>query len=332
LAYPPTQFENLREVVSEDYEGLSDPELAQIVTETLGISAIAAEDWLSSIGHTVQQYGPAFAQGAAGGAATGMVGGPWGALAGGLIGGVSNVLSSGAGGAQPRPAAAQPAPGPTGQAPAPSGAAAAPATGATGTAPAAASLLQLMNNPTVQQALFSMLLGRNGRDTVPAGATGTRVPVAAVAELVREAADAALTQYQGAVGSRFADSLPEYLAEARDRGADTGNALVRGIVLARLLEPPVVPVAPAIPVAPVAPVAYAPAAPGMPAAPAVPVAPVIATPGAFEPAPLYSTPDLGIGQPITLPTQAADAMAAALRQEAFEASLEEIFDLDGYAS
>jgi len=137
------------------------------------------------------------------------------------------------------------------------------------------------------------------------------------------------TKARDAGDSAKAETL---LAEARDRGADTGNALVRGVVLARLLEPPVVPVAPAIPVAPVAPVAYAPAAPGMPAAPAVPVAPVIATPGAFEPAPVYSTPDLGIGQPITLPTQAADAMAAALRQEAFEASLEEIFDLDGYAS
>jgi hypothetical protein len=200
--------------------------------------------------------------------------------------------------------------------------------------------MSLLGNPALQQALMSMLLGpRTGRESVEVGPSRTPVPVAAFAELLREAADQALNQYEQVGGADVAESMPEYLVEARDRGNDTGNALVRGLVLAKLLEPPFgyVPAAPVVPVAPVAPVAYtaAPAAPGTAAGPAAsptpgaPAAPVVA--GGFEPAPTYSTPDLGIGQPIQIPTQ-SEAMVRQLAQHRFEESLEEIFELNGYGS
>jgi hypothetical protein len=199
--------------------------------------------------------------------------------------------------------------------------------------------MSLLGNPALQQALMSMLLGpRTGRESVEVGPSRIPVPVAAFAELLREAADQALNQYEQIGGADVTESMPEYLVEARDRGNDTGNALVRGVILAKLLEPPFgyVPTAPVVPVAPVAPVAYAAApAPGAgqapsptPGAPATP-APVIGA--GFEPAPTYSTPDLGIGQPIQLPTQ-AEAMVRQLAQHRFEESLDEIFELNGYGS
>jgi hypothetical protein len=193
--------------------------------------------------------------------------------------------------------------------------------------------MQLLANPSLQQALMSMLAGpRTGRESVEVGPSRTPVPVAAFAELLREAADQALSQFEQAGGADVAESMPEYLVEARERGNDTGNALVRGLVLAKLLEPPFGYV-PAVPVTPVAPMAYAPpgpaAGPATSPTPAAPAGPIVG--GGFEPAPTYSTPDLGIGQPIQLPTQ-SEAMVRQLAQHRFEESLDAIFELNGYGS
>ena len=247
--------------------------------------------------------------------------GPWGMLGGAVLGGLGGALGGSRGGAAPGPA-----PAPALSQPPPSQPAMPGAPAAAG-APAAGALMQLLSNPALQQALMSMMLGpRTGRESVEVGPTATRVPVAAFAELIREAADQALSQYEQIGGADVAESMPEYLEQARDRGNDTGNALVRGLVLARLLEPPFgyVPATPAVAVTPVAPIAYAPAAPVTPAAPA-------GRAGWFEPPPTYGTPDLGIGQPIQLPTQ-AEAIARQLAQHRFEESLDAIFELNGSAS
>lgn len=314
-----TNFPYLRGAAREEYESLTDAEFAQVVGRSLGIPAEYAEGWLSNLGRTFQQYAPGVARGALGGAMGGAALGPWGMLGGAVLGGLGSAL----GGARGRGGAAPPGPP---QAP---GLPAAP-----GGAPAAGALMQLLGNPSMRQALMSMLLGpRTGRESIEVGPTATRVPVAAFAELLREAADQALSQYEQVGGPDVAESMPEYLAVERERGNDTGNALVRGVILAKLLEPPPFGYVPAAPAVPVAPVAYAPVAPAVlgagaaPGAPAAPAAPVVAA--GFEPAPTYSTPDLGIGQQI--PTQ-SEAAARQLAEHRFQESLAEIFELDGYAS
>jgi hypothetical protein len=322
MSYVATVFPNLRLAASKEYESLPDEAFAQVVGRSLGIPAEYAENWLSNFGRAFQQAAPGIAQGALSGAMGGAALGPWGMLGGAVLGGLGAGLSGargGAGGAAPAPA--QPAVRPGAPPGAPAG------------APAAGALMSLLGNPALQQALMSMLLGpRTGRESVEVGPSRTPVPVAAFAELLREAADQALNQYEQVGGADVAESMPEYLAEARDRGNDTGNALVRGLVLAKLLEPPFgyVPAAPVVPVAPVAPVAYgaAPApAPGQAPTPAAPAAPAPIIGGGFEPAPTYSTPDLGIGQPIQ-----AEAIVQQLAQYRFDESLDEIFELNGYGS
>jgi hypothetical protein len=316
-----TNFTYLREAANEEYESLSDAEFAQVVGRSLGVPAELAESWLSNLGRTFQQYAPGVAQGALSGAMGGAALGPWGMLGGAMLGGLGTALGGARGGA-PAPGSPRPP-----QAPSP---------GAPAGAPAAGSLMQLIANPAVQQALMSMLLGpRTGRESIEVGPSRTRVPVAAFAELLREAADQALSQYEQVGGADVAESMPDYLVEGQRQGNDTGNALVRGVLLARLLEPPFgyVPAVPAVPVTPVAPVTYGPAAPGAPSAPAAPTAPgAPAAPvgvGGFEPAPTYSTPDLGIGQ--QPPTQ-SEAMARQLARHRFQESLDAIFELNGYAS
>lgn len=308
-----TRFPNVRQVVAAPLVQASDGELASVVQERLGVPAEMAESFLGtlgSIGSTLLQRAPAIASGAAAGA-------PFGGLPGALVGGVLGGLTGG-----PPPS--------KGPAPVPAGPAPRPGTGA----PAAGALLSLLNNPDMGRALMSMLLGRGvGREDIEVA--GERVPPAEFVNLVRQAADQALEQY-GAEGYG-AEDLPEYLAAERRRGNDVGDPFVRGVVLAKLLDQPTyVPVTPAPSPAPT--VVYPPAS-GSPAGYAVPAtAPGAPAPGsgaagapaadpyAFEPVPTYTTPDLGIGQPI--PTQAFGERAArARRQYAFEQSLEAIFDL-----
>jgi len=227
LTVSSTAFPNLRMAASEEYESLSDAEFAQVIGRSLGVPADYVENWLSNFGRAFQQVGPGIAQGAVSGAMGGAALGPWGMLGGAVLGGLGGALGGGRGGSSPSPAAPRPMPSPT-------------APGGTAGAPAAGALMQMLGNPSVQQALMSMLLGpRTGRESVEVGPTRTPVPVAAFAELLREAADHALSQYERVGGADAAESMPEYLAEARDRGNDTGNALVRGVILAKLLEPPV---------------------------------------------------------------------------------------------
>jgi hypothetical protein len=157
-------------------------DLEQIVDSSLSdIPSDIAEDFLSSlrslsgaVSPTLQRAVPGIAQGAATGAS---VGGPWGALIGAGAGLASATLSRQ--GKPPKPAA--PAPPVTSPSPIPTPP---EPTLPTGQA-AAATLLGLLQNPTVQQALMSQTLGANGRQQVPA-ASGTSLPRGAINSLLTQ--------------------------------------------------------------------------------------------------------------------------------------------------
>jgi hypothetical protein len=151
------------------------------------MSSDAAENFLSALssigkvaGPALQRFGPGVAQGAAKGAS---VGGPWGALIGAGTGLASGVLGS-----QAKPPAAPPAP----RAPAvgvPPSQLAPAAPLATPSLPtgqsAAGTLLSLLQNPTIQQALMSQVLGASGTPQVVTP-SGTSVPRAAINSLLTQ--------------------------------------------------------------------------------------------------------------------------------------------------
>jgi hypothetical protein len=314
MAYAPmyTRYPQLRSVVQPEYESLSDPELANVVATEVGMSADFVENWLSNLGRTVGRIAPGVLSGALQGFVTG---GPVGAILGGVGGAIRGAPAPGAAGVPAGPALPTPAGQPPG-------------------APSAGALMQLIGNPDMQRALMSMFLGpRTGARTL--NVAGQNVPVAEFANLMREAADQALTQYDLAGGGAEAgEGLPEYLDAERRRGSDTGDPFVRGVVLAKLLDQPTyVPVPTAPPpqttvvygqpgAAPVAP----PGAPPAPGAPVPPGAPPAVDPGAFEPVPQYGTPDLGIGQPIA--TQAAERAERQRSERTFQENLDSVFELD----
>jgi hypothetical protein len=310
----PTVFPELREVVGSEYQSLPDAELGEAVAEVLGMPAEVVENWLANIGRTIAQRAPGILSGAAQAGIAGAPFGPVGVGVGALLGGITGALTGGGGARAGAPAPAGAAPGTQQPAPAGQRPAATPAAGA---------LLQLFANPDTQRALISMLLGpRVGAPNV--SIAGTAVPVADMAELIREAAEQAVIQYELAGGEWEAGDEAEYLAAERRRRSK-GDPFVRGVVVAKLLDQPTYVPAPVAPTPSQPTVVYPPSggpppgppaagpAPGAPAPAEPPVAPPGAEPG-FEPAPQYGTPDLGIGQPI--PT------------EVFQETLDSIFELD----
>ena len=303
-AYTGTAFPHLRTAVRPDLAALPDAQLGEAIAGELGADAAALEDFMSglrSFGNAVAARLPAIAQGAVTGASTGAVAGPYGALIGGLGGAVVGGLTA------PAPGATQP------PSPAPR-----PPAGAT------ASLMGLLANPMVQQALMQMMMGRAGAPQVSLP-RGEQVPVAAFAELVREVADQALAEPQSAYGFGESQDLPEYLAEwDRRRTGVRDDPTLRAAILLKALEPPqqAVPVVttPAWTPAPapaMAPTTWAtgPAVPGVPGAPPTPGT----APG--EPFVTYVPPDIG-GTGPTVYT--VDENARALADWEFEQAIEEI--------
>jgi hypothetical protein len=159
---------------------MGEADLEQVVDESMAaLPADIAENFLSALGSVgraasplVQRLGPGVARGAASGAT---VGGPWGALIGagaglgsGLLGGnaSSRAPASAARTASPSSAPAVPLALPTGQA-------------------AAGTLLGLLQNPAIHQALLSQVLGASGAQQIatPSGAT---VPRAAINGLLTQ--------------------------------------------------------------------------------------------------------------------------------------------------
>jgi hypothetical protein len=172
----------LRQCVRPELAAMPTKDLEQIVNASMsGLPREAAEDFLDSlrslgkaVAPTLERAAPGIAQGATTG---GSMGGPWGALIGAGAGLASSSLSTGkpAQPTAPTPAAGTPpsaatppvAPGlPTGQA-------------------AAATLVNLLQNPTVQQALMSQVLGAYGRQEVPTS-SGASLPRAAVNNLLTQ--------------------------------------------------------------------------------------------------------------------------------------------------
>lgn len=167
-------LKGVRWSVRPEYAGVPDEDLEQIVDSAIsGLSDSAAEDFMKALGSfgktvgpTLQGAAPSIAQGAATGAT---VGGPWGALIGaGLASGVLGGKGKPAAPAAPPASASVPPP-----APGTAGTSAPPAL-PTGQG-AAATLLGLLGNRTVQQALMSQVLGASGSQQIPT-ASGTSVP------------------------------------------------------------------------------------------------------------------------------------------------------------
>ncbi len=224
-------LEGFRYCVRPEYAGLPAEDLNRIIESSIsGLPGDTAEDFmstLSSVGKTavpaLQRAAPDAAQGAAAGSAFG----PWGTLIGAGVGLASGLVKSQAKPAPqaaptpvaapaptpvptptPAPAVSAPAAAPTPVAvPAPSTAQAAPIAPAVAATPppspslpagqgAAATLFSLFQNPTVQQAVLSQVLGSSGAQEVPTPA-GKSVP--------RGAINALLTQLL----NKASDGLPE---------------------------------------------------------------------------------------------------------------------------
>jgi hypothetical protein len=176
--FSPESLEGLRRCLRPEYAGMPGEDLKQVVESSLSaLPAEAAEDFLKSLGSlgkavapALQRAAPGIAQGAATGAS---VGGPWGALIGAGAGAASSFL----GGGPARPTGPAPAAAPSTS---PSAVAALP----TGQG-AAATFLGLMQNPAVQQALLSQVLGASGGQQV-AAPSGTSMPRGAINALLTQ--------------------------------------------------------------------------------------------------------------------------------------------------
>jgi len=182
----PLSLEGLRQCVRPEFAGMPAEDLEQIVDSAIsGMPASIAEDVMkalgslgTAVGPTLQRAVPGIAQGAATGAS---VGGPWGALIGAGAGLASATLSRQGRPSRPvAPASTVTVPPSTTGLPETPAAPALP-TGQT----AAATLLGLLQNPTVQQALMSQVLGASGSQQVPT-ASGTSLPRGAINSLLTQ--------------------------------------------------------------------------------------------------------------------------------------------------
>ena len=169
-------LQGLRHCLRPEFADVSREHLEGVVAASMNdLPEAMAENFLKALGSlgkaaapVLQRAAPAIAQGALSGAS---VGGPWGALIGAGAGAASSAL----GGAKRAPAAAPPA----GMAP-PAAAAPLP----TGQ-PAAATLVSLLQNPTVQKALMSQVFGASGTPQVTT-ATGATLPRGAINGLLMQ--------------------------------------------------------------------------------------------------------------------------------------------------
>lgn len=197
-------LDGLRCCVRPEYAGLAAEDLHSIIDASIsGLPGDAGEDFLSTLGSIGKAVGPALqaaAPDAASGAAAGSAFGPWGTLIGAGAGLTSSLIKSQTKTA-PRPVApAATAPArvaavpPAAQAPpAAPAVAGTPAAGVPTAAPpslptgqgAAATLLSLFQNPTVQQAVLSQALGSSGTQEVPTPA-GQSIPRGAINALLSQ--------------------------------------------------------------------------------------------------------------------------------------------------
>ena len=169
-------LQGLRHCLRPEFADVSREHLEGVVAASMNdLPEAMAENFLKALGSlgkaaapVLQRAAPAIAQGALSGAS---VGGPWGALIGAGAGAASSAL----GGAKRAPAAAPPAgmAAPAAAAPLPTG------------QPAAATLVSLLQNPTVQKALMSQVFGASGTPQVTT-ATGAALPRGAINGLLMQ--------------------------------------------------------------------------------------------------------------------------------------------------
>jgi len=196
----PVDLAGVRQFVRPELSALPAEDLEQVIEDSLsGLPSDTTEDFMSMLssfgkaaGPTMQRAAPGMISGATTGAS---VGGPWGALIGAGVGLASSAVRKPGGAPAPSgpasaapTATARPAAPPVGvpsaipsvPTPEPSGAPALP----TGQG-AAATLTGLLQNPTVQQALLSQVLGSAGGEQVQIG-SGASVPRGAINSLLAQ--------------------------------------------------------------------------------------------------------------------------------------------------
>ncbi|OQW33442.1 MAG: hypothetical protein A4E19_03315 [Nitrospira sp. SG-bin1] len=179
-------IDGLRLCVGPEYADESEEDLESIIDTSISdLPSSTAENFLrglqslaKAVSPTLQRAAPSIAQGAATGA---MAGGPWGAAIGAGLGLASSALRG--------RGMTQPSPGPAVARSVPPPATGAPATLTPPALPtgkgAAATFLSLIQNPTVQQALLSQVLGSAGAQQAST-ASGMSVPRGAINSLLTQ--------------------------------------------------------------------------------------------------------------------------------------------------
>jgi len=238
-----SSLEGLRSTVRPEHAALPAEDLESLIEASIsGLPAGTAEDFLSTLSSFGKAAGPALQRAApdvAQGAATGATFGPYGAIIGAGAGLVSSLIKSQekpapAPSRPPAPAVSAPQPpasAPSSSAPPPStvgptapvtsapqqSAPAAPVAPALPTGQgAAATLLSLFQNPTVQQALLSQVLGSSGNQQVQTD-SGTSLPRGAVnavlSQLLNNASEALAESESISEQNYLQDASGEYLVD-----------------------------------------------------------------------------------------------------------------------
>jgi len=230
-----SSLEGLRSTIRPEYAGLPVEDLESIIEASIsGLPAGTAEDFLGTLSSIGKAAGPALQRAApdvAQGAATGATFGPYGAIIGAGAGLVSSLIKNREKPA-PAPAPLRP-PAPSSSAPPSSTAAptaqvtsapqpstsvpAAPVAPALPTGQgAAATLLSLFKNPTVQQALLSQVLGSSGSQQVQTD-SGTSLPRGAInavlSQLLNNASEALAESESISEQSYLQDAAGEYVVD-----------------------------------------------------------------------------------------------------------------------
>jgi hypothetical protein len=236
-------LEGLRSTIRSEYAGLPAEDLERVIESSIaGLPAGTAEDFMSTLSSFGKSAAPLLQRAApdvAQGAATGATFGPYGAIIGAGAGLVSSLIKS-----QEKPATAPPRP-PVASAPqpptsppsssapppltvapttpvtsAPQPSPSAPAAPVPPTLPtgqgAAATLISLFQNPTVQQALLSQVLGSSGSQQVQTD-SGTSLPRGAInavlGQLLTNASEALAESESISEQSYLQDAAGEYVVD-----------------------------------------------------------------------------------------------------------------------
>jgi hypothetical protein len=197
MAVSQTDYQNLRENLSERYAELSDERLEKLL-ERNGMDAVAMEGFFDQLGKFASSAGQSLLKAApsilpvAGQVIGGAFGGPLGASLGGTLGSLGGKALGGL----------------TGQAPAtgqPSGLGA-----LFGGSSAAGQLLQTIAKPETLQALTSMALGPLGKPNVDVG--GTSVPASAFGNLLKILSGRMESEYYESMAANR-ESVPAYMQD-----------------------------------------------------------------------------------------------------------------------